>query len=65
MRAHTHLGGAGDPFCLQKGVSMFHQTKAPASEAKRKYFAPSPPRMIQSAQPGDRLAVRAQTPTKG
>lgn len=31
---------------------MFHQSKTPASLAKRKYYAPSPPRMIQSAQPG-------------
>lgn len=44
---------------------MFHQTKAPVSEAKRKYFAPSPPRMILSAQPGGQRADSALLPSKG
>lgn len=44
---------------------MFHQAKAPASEVKRKYFAPSPPRMILSAQSGDRRVKSALTPAKG
>jgi hypothetical protein len=44
---------------------MFHQTKAPAIEVKRKYSAPSPPRVILSAQPGSTAGRRALLPARG
>ncbi|WP_291052408.1 hypothetical protein [Hyphomonas sp.] len=44
---------------------MFHQIKAPAIEVKRKYAAPSPPRVILSAQPGSARSRSALLPAKG
>ncbi len=44
---------------------MPRQKNSPAGEVKRKYAAPSPPRMILSAQAGERRIKSADFPSKG
>jgi hypothetical protein len=50
---------------LQKDAPMPRQKNSPAGEVKRKYAAPSPPRMILSAQAGERRVKSADFPSKG
>ncbi|ABI78248.1 hypothetical protein HNE_0467 [Hyphomonas neptunium ATCC 15444] len=49
---------------MQKDAPMPRQKNSPAGEVKRKYAAPSPPRMILSAQAGDRRVKSALSPAK-
>jgi hypothetical protein len=48
---------------LQKDAPMPRRNNSPAGEVKRKYAAPSPPRMILSAQAGERRVKSVSSPS--